>query len=92
MYVYFKPGHAIKITLFYYLVFMFDYGDLTLPPAQPLWKVPQAVPIWQLCPKCNGAGIVYTEWTGSGPFSTTCECDVCNGKKIISVITGLPPQ
>lgn len=43
---------------------------------------------WQLCPKCNGSGAAYS------PFSngTSAVCDVCDGKKIISVITGLPPQ
>ena len=33
---------------------------------------------WQLCPKCN-----------SRP--TIIKCDVCKGKKIINIETGLPP-
>lgn len=53
----------------------------------------QIINEWQLCPKCNGkgsiaTGVVSTEWV----FSDTVEtCDLCNGKKIISKVNGLPP-
>jgi hypothetical protein len=44
---------------------------------------------YQICPKCNGQGIVSKppyvagdqhEWTSA---STSFQCDVCNGAKII---------
>lgn len=59
---------------------------------EPEWNIPMPQPVWQLCPKCSGAGIVYTNWEGHGLFSTTCICDLCNGKKVISIFTGEPPQ
>jgi hypothetical protein len=46
---------------------------------------------YQLCPKCNGQGIVskppwvagdISEWTSS---STSYQCDVCCGQKILLV-------
>ena len=51
---------------------------------------------WQVCPKCLGQGVVWfppnqpmnETFSGNGePF----KCDLCNGKKIISERTGLPP-
>lgn len=52
---------------------------------------------WQICPKCTGQGKVWMmpgqPWVET--FSGTgeaFECDVCKGKKIISVITGKPPE
>lgn len=53
------------------------------------------VSAWQLCPKCQGTGLVYqVGWPHSDMiFSTApCVCDVCGGKMIISIATGLPPQ
>lgn len=42
---------------------------------------------WQNCPHCRGTGIEQT-----GTFNTSNPiCTVCNGKKILSTITGLPP-
>ena len=44
---------------------------------------------WQKCPICNGTGIE------PGPFTTsnsTPICTICQGKKIISELTGLPPS
>jgi DnaJ-class molecular chaperone len=43
--------------------------------------------MWQKCPICNGTGKV------SEPLSnnTSTTCTVCQGKKIISELTGLPP-
>ena len=44
---------------------------------------------WQLCPKCSGSGFVSSL---NGTVYTSMEtCDVCDGKKIISKQTGLPP-
>jgi len=37
---------------------------------------------WQLCPVCKGSGV----------YCFGHLCDVCMGKKIISEITGLPPD
>ena len=45
-------------------------------------------PTWQLCPKCNGRG----EVSPIGISNLTLQvCNVCNGAKIISTLTGLPP-
>lgn len=46
-------------------------------------------PVWQLCPKCAGSGRAMNY---DLQIPTTWDtCDVCNGKKIISTITGQPP-
>jgi hypothetical protein len=51
---------------------------------------------WQLCPKCNGQGVVW--FPPNIPWNNTFAgdgnpyiCDVCKGEKIISTKTGLPP-
>lgn len=44
--------------------------------------------IWQLCPKCNGTGGYYN----ANFMAITSICDVCNGLKIISKLTGKPPK
>lgn len=41
---------------------------------------------WQLCPKCNGEGYL-TQLMGV-TSSTTRECPVCKGAKLISALTG----
>ncbi len=38
---------------------------------------------WQLCPKCSG-NILFSDF-GS-------KCRICNGRGIISCLTGLPPD
>lgn len=43
---------------------------------------------WQRCPICEGTGI----YQGQGTFSEIPVCPTCNGKRIISTLTGLPPQ
>ena len=47
---------------------------------------------WQLCPKCNGDGNLF-RYNSPPILSTSSDavCDVCHGKKIISIETGLPP-
>lgn len=55
-----------------------------------LGYVPSTSQVWQVCPKCEGAGIAMN-YSNAVPM-TTDTCDVCNGKKIISIHTGLPPQ
>ena len=43
--------------------------------------------MWQQCPICNGTGKIHE------PLSTATHsvCTVCQGKKIISSLTGNPP-
>lgn len=45
---------------------------------------------WQLCPKCNGTGRMQQQY--ATVTSSFTNCDVCNGAKIISSLTGLPPN
>ena len=47
---------------------------------------------WQLCPKCNGDGDLF-RYNSPSIMGTNARpiCDVCNGKKIISTVNGLPP-
>jgi hypothetical protein len=40
--------------------------------------------MWQKCPVCNGSGF------GSDYYGSTCS--TCQGARIISEITGLPPE
>jgi len=53
---------------------------------------------FQLCPKCNGQGIVSKpQWIAGDVYQwiaseATYTCDVCKGKKIINKLTGLPPN
>jgi hypothetical protein len=44
--------------------------------------------MWQKCPICNGTGVI------PGPLSNSLfiTCVTCNGKRIISELTGLPPS
>jgi hypothetical protein len=44
--------------------------------------------MWQKCPLCEGEGFLRSN-IESIPFF---KCSVCNGRKIISEITGLPPS
>ena len=46
---------------------------------------------WQLCPKCNGEGQVLSISYFSNNYDKVI-CDLCNGKKIISKVTGEPPK
>lgn len=60
-------------------------------------KNQQPINQWQLCPKCAGQGRIWTppNWPYNETYITgeqSFECDVCKGKKIISMITGLPPS
>jgi DnaJ-class molecular chaperone len=48
---------------------------------------------WQLCPKCNGVGLIDPISSSHTVISTmSISCDLCNGKKIISKVTGEPPK
>jgi len=52
---------------------------------------------WQVCPKCQGQGLVWIQpdmpWNHTFPFNgDPFTCDVCNGKKIIDISTGKPPE
>ena len=49
-------------------------------------------PGWQQCPKCAGSGELYALISTSVWGTSTASCDVCRGKKIISVSTGQPPN
>lgn len=44
--------------------------------------------MWQKCPICNGIGRVPSTGYSS---SIDEQCTVCQGKKIISQLNGLPP-
>jgi len=50
---------------------------------------------WQLCPKCQGHGSYFPYHSGYWPQTTISTapviCDLCNGAKVISSITGKPP-
>ena len=41
--------------------------------------------MWQKCPICNGTGIAMAI------HSSNAVCSVCQGRKIISEVNGLPP-
>ena len=45
--------------------------------------------MWQVCPLCKGSGSVLSNLSSSSSGAT---CTVCNGKRIISTLTGLPPN
>jgi hypothetical protein len=44
--------------------------------------------MWQKCPICNGSGRDFTPLSNS----SSSICSVCDGSKIISELTGLPPS
>jgi DnaJ-class molecular chaperone len=46
--------------------------------------------IWQTCPKCQGEGTLMELHINR--YNISGKCDVCDGRKIISQITGLPPK
>ncbi|MDC7250730.1 MAG: hypothetical protein PQJ49_12505 [Sphaerochaetaceae bacterium] len=45
--------------------------------------------MYQKCPNCKGSGVEDPDYTELNKSSQ--RCTVCNGKKIISTITGHPP-
>jgi DnaJ-class molecular chaperone len=47
--------------------------------------------MWQKCCACNGVGTVKNNSLDTKGFLNTT-CTVCNGTKIISELTGLPPN
>ncbi len=44
--------------------------------------------MYQKCPICNGSGNTNSNYS----LNTSTSCKTCNGKGIISEITGLPPN
>jgi len=44
--------------------------------------------VWQKCPICFGTGILQQ----GGTYNTVPTCPTCNGKRIISTLTGNAPQ
>lgn len=65
-------------------------NQYTAEPFQPVEQV-TLQHYWQLCPKCAGTGTMMQMLPGY-VVSTHAICDLCNGKKIISSLTGQPPQ
>lgn len=43
---------------------------------------------FQKCPLCDGTGFEPNAYSSTAPI----KCSVCNGTKIISDLTGLPPS
>ena len=41
--------------------------------------------MWQKCPICNGTGVIIKNYSENN-------CKTCDGKGIISELTGLPPN
>ena len=56
----------------------------------PFLKKERSKDEWQLCPKCNGDGNLLRF---NSPSITSDEpiCDLCYGRKVINIDTGLPP-
>jgi len=50
--------------------------------------------MWQKCPICDGSGTVYTPASSNLTSISTGggTCPVCNGRRIISSLNGLPPS
>jgi DnaJ-class molecular chaperone len=49
--------------------------------------------MWEKCPICNGSGEEEKTFSrGNLVTQATVVCTTCNGKKIISSRTGLPPS
>ena len=44
--------------------------------------------MWQKCPICKGTGSTL----GVTPNAFSSSCPTCNGARVISEITGLPPK
>lgn len=51
---------------------------------------------WEVCPLCKGNGSIKDTNVNYNSTSSTyineVVCSVCNGKKIISTLTGMPPN
>ncbi len=48
--------------------------------------------MWQKCPICNGEGKVTSSSYTTSSFFICSTCPTCNGSRIISELTGLPPN
>lgn len=62
-------------------------GDTYPHTPQPL-----VVNTWQLCPKCSGNGYYIDTGFNGTTVNASAVCDLCDGQKIISTITGKPPS
>lgn len=58
----------------------------------------QSSPKWQLCPKCNGQGMVEKPTYVAGDVhqwistASVYVCDVCNGAKVLQTLGNVSPQ
>ena len=48
--------------------------------------------MWQKCPICEGKGFIEDTNYNSGKCTLTSTCPTCEGHRIISKISGLPPE
>lgn len=53
-----------------------------------LWHTSSPV-MWQTCPVCHGSGVDPNCRIANTAFPP---CPTCNGKRIISLLSGLPPE
>lgn len=69
-----------------------------LPKSPNKDNIKKVISVWQICPKCSGQGKVskppylsgdINHWSSSQP---NYECNLCDGKMIINVLTGKPPK
>jgi hypothetical protein len=55
----------------------------------PITNVGALEHYWEKCPNCKGTGLIALEGNSTSAIGV---CPVCNGEKIINVITGKPPS
>jgi hypothetical protein len=47
---------------------------------------------YQKCPICDGSGMIPEPYTATTVFNPKVKCPTCKGARIISSMTGLPPE
>ena len=47
---------------------------------------------YQKCPICEGIGCIPEPYTATTVFNSNVKCPTCKGARIISSMTGLPPE